>query len=351
MSQLSPIDRRFNLAGWLDRHITCYSKSGNEWICDCPRCGRDKFAVNVLKMAFQCWVCGFRGRHPAVLVGAVLGSGPAEGARVVEQAAMGVGTHVEPLEREKASAAMQRLLPEAAAPPGTTWQLDGRAERYARERGISDDNCRLFGLSSLRGDRSGSKADRLLTGRLLIPVWDLTRRFVYWIARDTGASKIKVINLPAPDKHAEWGLTIVPGCATRNEVLVGLHLCRPGEPIYLVEGPLDAVVCGPQFVATMGSSLSLAQAYLLSSLSPSEVVVMYDGDDAGDKGGRAAAGLLASFLPVRVARCPSGTDPAELGKSACLELSANCPGSGAVQPLQSAKKSSNLKGLRYINKS
>jgi hypothetical protein len=177
----------------------------------------------------------------------------------------------------------------------------------------------------------------MLTGRLLIPVWDQTGRFVYWIARDTtGRSAVKVLNMPTDDKHEAWGLERVPECASRNEVLVGLHLLRTGVPAYLVEGPMDAIVCGSGFVASMGSKLSVEQAHLIASVKPSSVTVIYDGDDAGRRGSDQAQALLSSFLPTRVAHCPWGKDPADLGRTACLELSSNAHGQqhvlGLVKP-------------------
>mgnify|MGYP003644809629 CR=1 FL=1 len=211
------------------------------------------------------------------------------------------------------------LLPKAPLPPGTA-PLQGQAQRYADCRRISLQFAREFGLSAVLGDGSGSVADRLLTGRLLIPAYDLTSRLVYWVARATDDHHIKTFNLPREDRHEAWGLSPTPDCATRSEVLVGLHLLKRGERAVVVEGPMDAVVCGAGFVATMGASLSLEQAILIASSGVAEAVILYDPDEAGEKGAAAAFRQLSPLIPCRIARCPAGADPADLGRSRALEV-------------------------------
>ena len=340
MSQLSPSERRFDLAAWLESNVSIPYRSADEWLLDCPVCHKEaKLAVNVAKKAWQCFTCTFAGWRPSVLVRAYAGATQAEAMRIVETQACGAGNVVEPLtivERR----ILHRPLPAAPIPPGTVWGLSETESgsrkvcgirSYVRSRNILDDNSRLFLLSSI----SDTGSNRLLANRLLVPVWDLTGRMVYWVARATGPSNIKVLNLPAPDKHKSWGLDHVPDCATRNEVLVGIHLIRKGEPCFLVEGPLDAVVCGPGFVACMGSKLSIQQAYLLASAEPSDVTIMFDGDDAGRKGAEGARRLLSSFIPTKIAQCPEGTDPADLGRSRCLQLSSKSRLGWQVRPLVS----------------
>ncbi len=338
MRQLSPSERHFDLAKWLDLNATVQLKSGDEWILDCPACGREhKLAVNVRKKAWQCFLCTFAGWRPGDLIARFAGIGRPEADRIVENAACHTRNHIEPLHSEKRKP-LHRLLPVAAPPPGVQWFLDEQTAAYASHRGIASKNRDDFLLGSIVGDGSGSKADRMLRGRLLIPVWDLQGRFVYWVARDTtGRSKAKVLNYPASDKHVDWGLPYVADSATRNEVLVGLHLAQKNQPIYLVEGPLDAVVCGAGFVASMGAKLSLEQAYLIAARSPSSVTVLYDGDEAGQKGAEQAHSLLSAFVPTRIAHLPPGSDPAELGRKACLELSSNSTGMMGVSGLSLPK--------------
>ena len=331
---LSPSERHFDLAAWLDKHAVVHLKSGDEWLLDCPACQRqEKLAVNVRKKAFQCFLCDFSGRRPAKLVAGFTGETLAQASVTVERATCRAKDVVEPLPiAERRS--LHRLLPLASPPPGARWEMDRNGKAYAAMRGVSPSNSQAFLLSSVTGDGTGSKADRMLRGRLLIPVWDLHGRFVYWIARDvTGQSPVKVLNMPAHDKHTEWGLTPVPHCATRNECLVGIHLVTPGSTLYLVEGPMDAVVCGPGFVATMGAKLSMEQAHLIAQSKPSNVVIVFDGDEAGRKGAESARKLLSSFVPTTIATLQDGEDPADMGRDYCIQLSPNFGGIDHVKSL------------------
>jgi hypothetical protein len=331
---LSPTERHFNLASWLDKNTVVHLKSGDEWLLDCPACKRtEKLAVNVRKKAFQCFLCNFAGRKPTSLVAKFTGGTLAEATTAVERATCLARDVVEPLTLTHRKS-LHRLLPVASPPPGARWEMDAKGRAYARKRGVSPGHSQAFLLASIGGDGTGSRADRMLAGRLLIPVWDLLGRFVYWIARDvTGNSPVKVLNMPAHEKHQEWGLTSVPACATRNECLVGIHLVTEGTTLYLVEGPLDAVVCGPGFVATMGAKLSMEQAHLIAQSKPSDVVIVFDGDEAGRKGARSAHELLSSFVPTRIANLGDGEDPADVGRERCMLLSPNSGGESYVESL------------------
>ena len=314
--RLSP-PSRFDFAGWVAANLTVEFQSGDEWICQCPRCDRPKLAINVRRHMFQCWVCKFSGRTALPLIAAVLNLDGERLDAYVATGTLGVAdTTVEPLIVAKKK---RGVIPVAPLPPGTA-PLQGSAEAYARNRAISAEHAGAFGLSSVLGDGTGSIADRLLTGRLLIPAYDLRSRLVYWVARATDGHDIKTFNLPRADRHEPWGLSPVEDCATRSEVLVGLHLLKRGGRAIVVEGPMDAVVCGAGFVATLGASLSLEQAILIASSGVTEAVILYDPDEAGAKGAAAAYSRLSPFIPTRIAHCPAQTDPADLGRSGALAV-------------------------------
>lgn len=315
---------RIDFQAWAGANLTVEHMGDNgEWTCICPKCGKAKLAVNVVKAVWQCWTCKFSGRDPRVLVGSVLGLSPEEAAGV----ACYTGSHevitgkIEPLTTAKQE---RRIITTAPLPPGCA-PLQGIAESYARKRGIPDHHARLFGLSSVLGDGSGSLADRMLTGRLLIPAF-LDGRVVYWQARATDDSDIKTLNLPSEDRLLHWGLSPTPGVASKREVLVGIHTVERGKPAILVEGSVDAVVGGPRFVSPLGAGLSPEQAALLASRQPSEVVILFDPDEAGRKGAERAHARLSPYLPVSIGECPAGTDPADLGRERCLRIVAEYVG-------------------------
>ena len=327
-------EKTFDLKSWLlSNHPPSSELSNEEWECDCPKCGREgKLAVNIRKKKWQCWICGFKGFRPSILIAAYESITVDQASALIVQNSLNLGGKIEPLEPHKRRH-LKRRLPIANTPPGTVSYLTPKALEYIKKRGVSEKHSRIFGLSSILGDGTNTIANRILAGRLMIPVW-IDRQFVYWIARDiTGRSKIKVVNLPADDRHEAWGLPPVPGCAKKNEVLVGLHLVNEGDEVFLVEGPMDAIVCGPGFVASLGSTLSTQQALLIASKKPKKVTILYDGDEAGHKGSKKAHELLEAFVPTRAATCPDGTDPADLGRDRCLSLAYNAKGRDYISPL------------------
>lgn len=307
-----------DFSAWISANLTVEHMNGNEWTCVCPACGKTKLAVNIVKEAFQCWTCKLSGRRAAKLVSVVLGLSEPEAASHLATNSLAVAqTSIKPLAQKSLS--NREVLPRAPLPPGTK-PLQGKAMRYALSRGISAENAALFGLSSVFGDNSGSRADRLLAGRLLIPVFDSHRRLVYWIARATDDHPIKTINLPSADRHAAWGLPLVANCATRSEVLVGLHTVSSGSRVVVVEGPMDVAVCGAGFVATMGASMSPRQAAVLAATGAAEAVILYDPDDAGRKGAQQVKRALSPYLPTVIATCPDGSDPADMGRQNSLKI-------------------------------
>lgn len=332
-----------DLGAWVSAEMSVVARhSAAEWTVVCPRCSEEKLAINVRRKAWQCWRCDFTGYSPARLIMEVVGCHPAEAGQICAAYSAGLRVlgKVAPLGNGFA-ARRQGQIPIAPAPPGTTWgHLDPTIAAYAHGRGIPSEHAYRLGLCGVRGDGTGSKVDSLTRGRLLIPIW-LHGRFVYWVARATDAdAKVKTINLPSscddPEahppgcvcKHTSWGLSPVSDVAGKAECLVGHHLLEPGKPAFVVEGPTDVAVCGPLMVGTMGARISIEQAYLLMEARVSEVIVVYDGDEAGYKGARQAHALLAPLLPTRIADTPIGRDPGNLGRAAVLALAERAHAAG-----------------------
>jgi DNA primase len=197
-------------------------------------------------------------------------------------------------------------------------------------------------LATVLGDRSGSKADRQLSGRILFPIWGPRGRIVFWVARAVGESVIKTYNSPRSCRenghsplctcyHDAWGLQPVPEAATADEVVLGIHLIKPKDTVIVVEGPVDAAVCGPGFVATLRAWCSPQQAAWIASTGASEAIVLYDGDEAGEVGARKAAKILNTALPTRIASCPEGEDPGSIGRSRAQRIAHEAPRGGVGQ--------------------
>lgn len=342
---LTPAERAFRLDEWVDRHLLVEAKSGPEWLCVCPACGRTKLAVHVGRKAYRCLSahCGIASWRPVNLVRVTLGVSRDRAQEIV--AAFGIGVDLGPVQALLPSMPPRmraaRDLPGAPL-PAVAWELLPTQQAYVRERGIPVEHAEWFGLATILADGSFSKADRHLAGRVLFPIWGPRGRIVFWVARAVGESTIKTYNTPRSCRepghsplctcyHDLWGLQPVPEAATADEVVLGIHLVRPGEPVILVEGPVDAAVCGPGFVATLRAWCSPQQAAWIAAAGASEVIILYDGDEAGRVGARKAADVLRTVLPTRIAQCPEDEDPGSLGRSHALRIAYAAPREGVGQ--------------------
>jgi DNA primase len=158
-----------------------------------------------------------------------------------------------------------------------------------------------------RSSTSGEPYDRF-RHRLMFPIHAPNGRLVGFGGRALGDDKAKYVNTA---ETAEFH---------KGRLLYGFHQAkralRDGRRALLVEGYFDvlgAVASGVEAaVAAMGTALAAEQAALLSRYVD-EVVVAYDGDEAGEKAfQRALPLLLGARLHVRRAIFPPGHDPDSL---------------------------------------
>jgi DNA primase len=156
-------------------------------------------------------------------------------------------------------------------------------------------------------ERGGELYDRF-RHRLMFPIHNASGRIVGFGGRTLGDDKAKYINTSETDRFHK-GL-----------LLYGLHQAkreiREAGRAILCEGYFDVigtVACGVEgAVAGMGTALTPEQSKLLSRYAE-EVVVAYDGDNAGENAFRRALPLLlAEKIGVRRARFPASHDPDSL---------------------------------------
>jgi len=162
-----------------------------------------------------------------------------------------------------------------------------------------------------RPDGGGEPYDRFRQ-RLIFPIRNAAGRLVGFGGRTLGDDVAKYVNTSETERFQ------------KRTLLYGLDLAkrpiRDGRRALLVEGYIDvlgAVAAGVETaVASMGTSLTPDQARLLARFAD-EVVLGYDGDEAGETACRRALPvLLAQGLAVRRARLPAGEDPDSLRLSA-----------------------------------
>ena len=186
------------------------------------------------------------------------------------------------------------------APDGWQHLLDALRGR------VSPDDLLEAGLVG-RSDRTGNLYDRF-RHRLMFPIHSAAGRLVGFGGRTLGDDRAKYVN------------TAETPAFRKGELLYGLHVAkraiRDHGRAVLVEGYFDvigAVACGVEgAVAAMGTALTAEQAGLLARFAD-EVVLAYDGDDAGELAARRSLPiLLAAGLGARRAPFPEGHDPDSL---------------------------------------
>lgn len=186
------------------------------------------------------------------------------------------------------------------APDGWTGLLDALRPR------LGADLLLAAGLVG-RAEESGRLYDRF-RHRLMFPIFSPAGRIVGFGGRTLGDDRAKYVN------------TAETAFFKKGELLYGLHQSKRGireaGRAVLVEGYFDVLGIAASgiegAVAGMGTAFTADQARQLARYAD-EVVMAYDGDDAG----RAAAErtlpiLLAAGLTVRMAMFPDGEDPDSL---------------------------------------
>lgn len=195
---------------------------------------------------------------------------------------------------------------------------NGLIER-ARRAEISEKLLVAAGLILERD--SGGYYDRF-RGRLMFPITDARGKVIAFGARALKDEEPKYINSPETSVFSK-------GCT-----FYGLNMAREvpedTKTLYIVEGYFDVILpvqAGMRgVVATLGTALTRDHLRLLRRYAE-KVVLVFDGDAAGQKAGERGLDLLLSEnVDLFVAVLPTGLDPADCvvkeGTSAlarCLE--------------------------------
>lgn len=197
------------------------------------------------------------------------------------------------------------------APDGWTGLLEALQPRLGTEV--------LLAAGLVGRSEQGRLYDRF-RHRLMFPIFSPSGRIVGFGGRTLGDDRAKYVN------SAETAFF------KKGELLYGLHQAKRGirekGRAVLVEGYFDVLAiaaCGIEgAVAGMGTAFTAEQARELSRYAD-EVVMAYDGDDAGRTAAeRTLPILLGAGLSVRLAVFPPGDDPDSLrlaqGKEAVVQV-------------------------------
>lgn len=174
---------------------------------------------------------------------------------------------------------------------------------YLAERGIDQATAAEFGVGFYSGPG-------LMSGRIVIPIHNLHGQVVAYAGRtlDGGSPKYK---LPLGFRKSLELFNVQRAVATGSQAVI------------VVEGYFDCMRVHhagfPSVVALMGSSLSAAQvSYLLGHFE--RILLMMDGDAAGQAANRAIAARLSGRCSMELVGVPDGSQPDQLSPGAIRQL-------------------------------
>ena len=177
--------------------------------------------------------------------------------------------------------------------------------RAMKQKGYTEQE--LLDAALIKPGRSGGAYDTFRS-RLMFPVIDVRGSVIGFSGRIIGDGEPKYLNSPE---------TLV---FKKSQNLFAMNLAKKSKSGYIIltEGNLDVISLHQagfdSAVASLGTSLTPEQARLISRYVP-EVLLCYDGDNAGRKATDRAIGILNKLeLKVRVLELPGAKDPDEFIK-------------------------------------
>lgn len=317
---LTAIDQ-FDLEAYLlDKGFEPLRDGGDEWIGDCPHCGKRKLAVDVKKRGWHCWIDqqfedfwserdNMMKRRPAQGAGGLLALvkwlDELEMKEAIEfisnNSIFGAGIHELPDLKAVEQVLDVQNVPAIPFPEGSSEIVD--VLPYMARRGITMTDVRWLGLFQCLSGK--------YRNRIVFPVWE-DRKLIYWQARalydesdcPPGYRFIKALN---PERTA--------GCAVSSEVLMNLDVACKYPRVAIVEGPMDGLRAGPDAVCTFGKQISPAQVRRLLLRGVKAIDLMWDGPKGKEPEGArpemiAVAPWLSMFFDLRLVFLPHG-DPGD----------------------------------------
>jgi len=340
---MEDLRRRTPLPALIGRRVRL-ARSGRQWKGCCPFHGEKTPSFFVYDDHYHCFGCGKHGD-------AITFTMESEGAgfmEAVQRLAAEAGLEVPKPTPEAAEAERRRLdvigVLDAAqtAYERRLYLPEGRrALEYLRDRGLTEETIRRFGLGWSGESRGALSADlahegvtaelliaagltreddetgrryELFFNRVMFPIRDRRGRTISFGGRVMGDAQPKYLNGPETDLFS------------KRANLYALDLAREGvrsAPLVVVEGYMDVIALHQAgfgaAVAPLGTALTEEQLGALWRLSPAPVLC-FDGDAAGARAAVRAAELVLPMLApdrtIRIATMPPGEDPDTLVKKA-----------------------------------
>ena len=176
-------------------------------------------------------------------------------------------------------------------------------EEYLLKKGFSQEYVKLSGLIK-RNENRNSYYD-LFRKRIMFPIFQYNGDILGFGGRILDDTLPKYINTPETELYS------------KRQVLYGLYQARQAirssNEAVLLEGYMDCIKLQQaginNCVASLGTALTKEQANLLCRYTEN-VLILYDGDEAGQRETLRAIDILAEeALKVQVVTLPAGKDP------------------------------------------
>lgn len=254
--------------------------------------GRDAFHAHLGKNVFHCFACGAGGNVLDLV--AELEQCSAREAALRLQRRYGAGGW-SPAPRQSEPGEGQLVTEKREGNPVLPFSLPGLAvdHPYVSDRGLSPETASRFEIGYHAGPG-------IMTGRLAIPIHDEYGRLVAYCGRSVAGE---------PPRYK------FPAGFRKSAVLFNYHRAAAGCGVVVVEGFFDCMRVHQagfsSVVALMGSALSQQQADLLAGRF-TEIVLMLDGDPAGQAGTHDAAARLVPRCSVHRVILAPGRQPDEM---------------------------------------
>lgn len=267
------------------RYNVALVSAGHELCLACPLCDdhKPRLFINAYTGRWMCHNCDEAGGLTTFLE-RVMGLDPFEAYRVAQK--------INPQALTRSREPEQALPAEDVELPGLL--LGNPADEFeqpfwrylTRTRKLTPTQVTSYGMRYALTGRFGY--------RVIIPVV-LSGVVVSFVARTIRGDEPKVLH---------------PQGIHMGDLLFGLDDLETKEVI-ITEGVFDAMRLRGRAVCTFGAKLSPAQRRLLLRRGVRQVLLLWDGDEAGQRATKKAAReLISSGFDVRIAQLPEGDDPA-----------------------------------------
>lgn len=178
-------------------------------------------------------------------------------------------------------------------------------EQYLLKQHVSPEAMKLSGL--IRRSENQERYYDLFRDRIIFPIFSYSNDIIGFGGRILGDGTPKYLNTPETDlfskRHHLYGLA------------QGKSFLREQNQAILVEGYMDCIQMHQagirNVVASLGTAFTREQAVLLARYAE-KVIVLYDGDEAGQRETMRAISILAEQgIKPEVVSLPGGKDPDE----------------------------------------